>query len=376
MAAGPGGTLLVSIPALTGSVLALLDRDGTPLPGWPIAMEDPCTGLFPVEDGSVRVVCRGAIFETSEEVRAYAFDAGGRPLAGWPVTIERGMNVTGRAIGNELTLAVGRYDNVPKMSMQTIAPDGMIRRGTEVATECCYGWSVAPDGIAYGTASAAEPPHDNRITAVGPDGELAGWPVQIEGRASGPAVGVGGRIVVAVGPHLGGSTGVLAFDRDLKPASAAADVPIRTVNPLGTGDVDCGNGYVPPPPIVSDNGTIFVYSELERSVFALEPSLATKPGWPFDPATGLQYRSYLDPRSELSCGSSASPAVGPDGRERTGWPVVLQRHGAEFWSVAVGSDGIVFALAIEPETADTFSASILAIAPDSTVLYATTIIDP
>ncbi len=69
-------------------------------------------------------------------------------------------------------------------------------------------------------------------------------------------------------------------------------------------------------------------------------------------------------------------AVGPDGRERAGWPVALTRPGAEFWNVAVGSDGTVFALVIEPEAREAYSASILAIAPDSTVLYTTTIIEP
>ena len=50
--------------------------------------------------------------------------------------------------------------------------------------------------------------------------------------------------------------------------------------------------------------------------------------------------------------------------------------GAEFASVVVGSDGTAYALAIEPETGGKFSASILAIAPDSTVLYTTTIVEP
>jgi hypothetical protein len=68
-------------------------------------------------------------------------------------------------------------------------------------------------------------------------------------------------------------------------------------------------------------------------------------------------------------------AVGPNGRVRAGWPVELQRKGAEFWSVIVGSDGTVFALAMEPESGNSSSATILAIAADRTVIYRTTIID-
>lgn len=56
--------------------------------------------------------------------------------------------------------------------------------------------------------------------------------------------------------------------------------------------------------------------------------------------------------------------------------MTLSRPGSEFWSVVVGADGTTYALAIEPEAGGASSATILAIAPDSTVIYATTIVDP
>jgi len=81
--------------------------------------------------------------------------------------------------------------------------------------------------------------------------------------------------------------------------------------------------------------------------------------------------------------SAASPSVGgsivavdPDGREHSGWPVELTRPGAAFWAAVAGADGTAYALAIEPESGNTSSASILAIASDSTVLWTRTIIDP
>lgn len=396
MAPGPSGTLLVSIPTLTGSVLALLDRDGTPRPGWPITVDDSCTVLLPLEDGSVRVVCRPSVFETAEDVRAFAFDAGGYPLAGWPVQIGSGVNVAGRMVGDALTLIAG----VPSVSVRLLAPDGTIRQGAEVSHECCYGWAVAPDGIAYGSMWGPTPPYDSRITAVDAVGERAGWPVQFEGRTSAPAFAPDGRIVVAVGPFARDSSRVLVFDRRGTAVSATANLPLLTVLPLGSGDVDCGPSGSPRAPIVGDDGTIFVWSELDSTVFALDGSLKVRRGWPFEPSRPLQSRFYEDPRAELSCSSLASPAVGPgstlylplqardetvggslvavgqDGRVRPGWPVELKRPGAEFWSVVVGSDGTVHALAIEPEAGDAYSASILAIAPDSTVLSTTTIIDP
>ena len=68
-------------------------------------------------------------------------------------------------------------------------------------------------------------------------------------------------------------------------------------------------------------------------------------------------------------------AIAPDGNVRPGWPVYLTRAGAAFWSVVVGSDGIAYALAVEPEANGRTSATILAISPDSTVDYRTTVVD-
>jgi hypothetical protein len=123
-------------------------------------------------------------------------------------------------------------------------------------------------------------------------------------------------------------------------------------------------------------------------------------GWPFRPAMPLVQRDERYVKEDAYCPSLAIPAVGPDstlylplqgsdasvggsivavgpdGRVRPGWPVELTRPGAEFWSVVVGSDGTVYALAIERESRDSSSATILAIAPDSTVRWASTIIEP
>ena len=401
MAPGPGGTLFVSIPTLTGSVLALLDREGKPGPGWPIAMQDSCSLLLPLDDGSVVVVCDPPGFDGDQDVRAFAFGPGGHPRAGWPVVLGRDLSFTGRMVGDDLALAAGYYDNVAKASLRFVAYDGTIRQGAEVSDACCYGWAVAPDGIAYGGMWDSAPPHDSHLTAVDPVGQRAGWPVQITGRISSPAFTPDGRIVVAVGPVGRDSSRVLTFDREGTGAVAtSADLPISVVLPFGEGDTDCGPSGSPRAPIVGNDGTIFLWSEIDRRVLALDPSLKLKSGWPFEPFRPLQNRYYEDPRAELTCSSIASPAVGPDstlylpiragdestggslvavgpdGRVRPGWPVRLKRPGAEFWSVVVGSAGTIHALVIEPEADGKSSASILAIAPDSTVLATTTIIEP
>ncbi len=137
-------------------------------------------------------------------------------------------------------------------------------------------------------------------------------------------------------------------------------------------------------------------------IIALDPSLKTLSGWPFEPSAALAHaRPGLESEHEAGyCPGSVPPAVGPDGtlylaleapdarsggslvavgpngKIRAGWPVGLKRPGSEFWSVVVGSDGTVYALAIEPEAGKQSSATVLAIAPDSTVRSRTTIVEP
>jgi hypothetical protein len=95
-----------------------------------------------------------------------------------------------------------------------------------------------------------------------------------------------------------------------------------------------------------------------------------------EPAVGPDDVLYLlhAPRSASNGGSVV--AVENDGRVRPGWPVSLKSPGATFASVVVGPDGTAFVLALEAEGAGRSSATILAIAPDSTVRYTTTMIDP
>jgi hypothetical protein len=418
MAPGPDGTLYVSIPRPAGSVLALLDRNGRPRPGWPITVKDStaCGQLLPVADGSVRLVCDGTDLPQFDndlsDVRALGFDAGGTSMAGWPVTLRPG---TGSAVGAELTLLEGQIltdlaDVGVTVShetwMTTVAADASMRRGTKVPmVERCCGehWAVGPDGIAYGTAIvsgfAEEADELSQITALDRAGVRAGWPISFAGIASGPAFGQGGRTVVTVGSYARRTSRVLLFDRDGEAvAASSAELPIASGEVVTSdGTYECG---LPRPrtPLLAKDGTIFVTSEIDTAVFALDQSLEVIRGWPYRPATPLVYR--FSPSEELNCGSLAIPAagpdstlylplqarddtiggslvaVGPDGRVRPGWPVELKRPGAEFWSVVVGSDGTVHVLAVEPETGDGSSATVLAIAPDSTVLATTTIIEP
>ena len=416
MAPGPDGTLFVSIPSSGGSVLALFDRSGGLRPGWPIVVKNStsCGRPLPADDGSVRVICNGTdlpVYDNDpSNVRAFAFDAGGRSIAGWPVTLRPGS--AERVIGGQMTVVeeqiltdtadVGVTTSHVAW-MTTVAADGTTRSGTKVPlVERCCGeeWAIGSDGIANGSAFGGDgtegSPEVSWITSMDRSGLRSGWPVRIDGIASGPAFGPGGQIAMTVGSANRTSSRVLVFNRDGKAVSArSAQLPIMTAE----SGVDCIVG-APKPPIIAHDGTTFVFSELDTAIFALDPTLQLMPGWPFEPPSPLERPDPSRGEEGLNCASLALPAagpvgtlylplqprnskvggnlvaVGPDGRVRGGWPVELTRPGSEFWSIAVGSDATIYALAIEPEAGGASSASILAIEPDSTVRYTATIIDP
>ena len=414
MAPGPEGDLFVHIPMRTApAVLALLDASGRPKAGWPVAVPGArfCDHLLPVEDGSVRIVCTmenpdGNMFDP---IGAFAFEPDGRLLAGWPVWID-GFFVAARVIREDLTLFVSQSLGDVEVEGQssfsgglvTIAPDGRVDHGVRATDigHCCT-WKIGPDGIAYGVVSGldASDARASRILAVDHRGVRAGWPVSFYGITSGPAFGPSGRIAVTVADAS--LTRSLAFEPDGTAVSARPlHLPVATAEySEDTGGCTVGS---PQAPVVAHDGTTFVYSELNPAIYALDPSLSPIRDWPFEPeAPRAVARPGLESEHEAGyCPTSVAPAVGPDrtlyvalqagdttvggrllavgsdSRVRPGWPVDLLRPRSEFWSVVVDADGTVYALAIEPESGGRSSATILAIAPDSTVRYRTTIVEP
>ncbi len=424
MAPGPDGTIFVSIPTAGGLVVALLDSSGQPRAGWPIAINDPlsCASLLPLEDGSVRLVCESTEPQTEPNPdpptgRALAFDANGRSVAGWPAQLRLGRWNTAGVVGDQLSIFTGLFGNYLdqsyEVSVTTVAPDGSLRRGhpsIESMSQDDYHarrdeWAIGPDGIAYGVRSVQPDwghgsAEVSRITALDLDGARAGWPIEVDGVASGPVFGPDGQIVVTVGSFVERTSHVLVFDRDGEAVSASSvELEIAT-GEFFESDVayECALAS-PRPPLIAPDGTIFVFSEIDNALYALDPSLAIMPGWPLEPPTPL-VRPVSAGRADINCPSLGIPAVGPndslylplqarnatvggsilaidaDGGVRPGWPVELLRPGAEFWSVVVGSDGTVYALAIEDGPGRASAASIVAIAPDGTVKYTTAIIGP
>jgi hypothetical protein len=422
MAPGPNGALYVSIPRAGGSVLVLLDRDGTPRSGWPIALgqSNACGLLLSIADGSVRLVCTRGDFPDAT-LWVFAFDASGRPMAGWPVNLGTVSLGAGRMIGEQLTILTGvsRSDGTGEVWITGIGIDAVPHQGVRVAIDASAGlgeWALGPDGVAYVTflepfdpsSTAERAKAKSALFAVGSRGIAPGFPVSITGWGSQPAFDAGGRVHVALGSPFEPPTRMLVFDT----AGRAA--------PGGSGALDvaapadywsAGPSPHLAPPLVGADATRFLVTGFnvfagfnQTTVLAIGPSgqpLAA--GWPYRSDAGLQVNDICPPRAACDSTSFAAPAIGPgnvlyvpqsvpfsatgpsgggsivaigpDGRVRPGWPRTLKRAGSGFWSVVVGSDGTAYALAIERESVG-YSATVLAIAPDSTVRYATTVIEP
>jgi hypothetical protein len=325
---------------------------------------------------------------------------------GWPVRLKP---PTAFGMGTELTVLTERSVNDAEgatvshdATVTIVGADGTVHDGTPVGLPLDqFGarWAVGPDGVAFGVGGTAEGAAIGAITALDRSGARRGWPVKVEGVGSAPVFGSDGQIVVTLGSAKEHTSRVSVFDMGGQ-ATSSGLLPIATAE--RSEDTGGCTVSVPQAPIVAQTGAIFVYSELNGSIYALDPGLSVLNGWPFEPATSLAIaRPGIESEHEAGyCPSPVVPVAGPDGtlalsleprnskvggslvavgmdgRVRSGWPVELKRPGSEFWSVAVGSDGTTFALAVEPEAGGKSSESILAIAPDSTVRYSTTIIDP
>ena len=221
------------------------------------------------------------------------------------------------------------------------------------------------------------------------------WLATVNGRPSGLGFGPDGRIYVTEGQEDESPSRILVFDNSGQPLSIGSEaLPVAPTSEYG----GAGPFVGPPPPVVTEDGTNFLVTEDSgTTVYALDATGQVMAGWPYRDTVGLQW-PYVElgetgsnswrmdpavgpgnvlyllhpPRSPTVGGSIV--AVGPDGLVRPGWPVELRRPGAE----SVGVDrlnGIYYALAID-RAGQYLVASMLAIAPDSTVRWTTTIIDP
>jgi hypothetical protein len=409
MAPTRDGRLYVEVPSRApgSTVLTRFDSEGRSAPGWPVTLAGAtyCAAPMPVADGSVRMLC--TLQNTTggqDSGRAFAFDDSGRALPGWPVEIDDPV-VTGRLIGDSLrvlaNVAIDTEDEESPAEWFLLSIDaaGVTTNGVVMPkSECCPMVAIGPDGAAYAVTPGFPSATRSQITAFDMDGVLPRFPTAVVGVASGVSFDADGNIwVLSAHPADRTSRVLMVFD------TGSVPLPFAAADPATDQTGGCESTAVLSPLMPSDrNGLIVEYSDVDETIFAVNRNLDTAKGWPFTlpdplvhPRPGAEFEHeagycpgplapivgpdgtvYLALQAHRSSRGGSLVAVGPDGRVRAGWPVGLKRAGAEFWSIAVGPDKTVYAIAYEPAAGGTSTATVLAIAPDSTIVYRTTIIAP
>ncbi|HET9455790.1 MAG TPA: hypothetical protein VFO78_00505 [Candidatus Limnocylindrales bacterium] len=411
MAAGPDRGLYVSIADGETHVLALLAADGTVRSGWPIRVASPwCPEIASGDDGSVRLICdprdQGDEGLQAPTVLIFGFDAGGRTLAGWPVEVAgEPWRLGARMVGPDLAVLIRPYmgDEVQEGAPQEVKLGlidgrGTLRTGSVVQYDCCdTDYAIGPDGTGYVVQHEWTSETGRAVIfAIRLEGLFPSWPVTIDDDVSGLAFDDEGRIYAAAGEPGAESSRTLVMDRNgqILPASAD-DLPIGLASAV-LGGIESHAA----PPVVGARGTTFLLSEQGGTeILALDPSGAMRPGWPYRSSTRLEAAGRCGP-GDTGCGfprvapvvdtsdvlyvaqSATSSSAGGRlialtgrGQVVDGWPVGLTRPGAYFHSIVPAPGGGIWALALEPE-ANGSSATVLSIAPDSTVRWTLTIAEP
>ena len=418
--------LYVVVPRWRGNSAdtAIAALDGGHLrPGWPILLADMCW-LVPSDiDASVRVICAQ---------RAFAFDRTGRVMPGWPVFVGgAATSVWDAVVVNGELVALTR--NATGARLVRVSADGKVRSGFRLAIRegprsGCGGcearvgaMGVAPDGTGYlvtylmvpgGEGDNADRVIGTEITMLDLAGVRPGWPVRLDPVASAPVFGPGGRIYVTQGTGDRAPTYILVLDREgHRIAGASARLPIEL--PMdGNSWMDGEGTWSVVAPLVADDGSSVVMpiTDAGTTAYRVDASGRFRPGWTYRSPAVIE-SVWTDPCSIPSWAVRTSPALAADGtlyvlrhaasarvggsvvaitlngELKRGWPIVLRRPGAEFWSVSEGPDGTAYLLAVEPPARSTkpdecyepyasYSGTVLAVGSDGVVRNRITVVLP
>jgi hypothetical protein len=417
------------------AVLALLTKDGEPAPGWPQEIRDvDCsvwagsmwagipaspTSQLPVvaPDGSVRLLCWTSPYDATSAVFALSFDASGAESPGWPVMLPFDP-VDARMIDDTLVIATSSpttdaEGNVQEVEYRIlrISAAGQLEQGQAVAPVDLGNYapnltidgapSLAADGVAFLRwirDEGLEPATD--ILAFGFDGALPGWPVSVPGIVSAVVAGPDGRYYATASAKVE-SVDALAPSQKLVALTPSGTLAVGSDLPVaGISETTFAGGYAPLRPTLGPGGSAWVPGVDTRGdvvVHALGPDGTVRGGWPWQsglpiaeqgrcgqgetgcgvwrtvPALGPGevLHVFLAPEDAKSGGQVV--AVGPDGRVVDGWPVKLTNPAGRWDVVVAGTDGTVYATAIE-SGGRTSTTTLLAIAPDSEVVWRSTVV--
>ena len=236
------GRSSISIPTPRGHDPGALDRDGTPRPGWPIALSDSCTVLMALAGrlGAGRSATRRGSSQPRTcarlRVRFHGCCPRGRMAGPASVPTLQPIGSNGR-----------RRSGARRGRHRRSRPDcrarrhGPARRLTHARVLLRAG-PIANDGVAYASIPTADAPYDSRLTAVGPDRRTRRL-ARPARRHAPPCL----RPPRTIGSSsLSGRTPVTraGFSRSISSGSAACLVsagPSDHVGPaVAPGDVDCG----------------------------------------------------------------------------------------------------------------------------------------
>ena len=404
MVAGPEGSAYVAVRDGDSVVLGSFAPDGTVRHGWPVRLHTRwCMQLVVASDGSVRVACE-PFTDGSEggleapSIRIFAIDSRGRSMPGWPVDVEGGSTIA--TIDNDVAVIVLPYEGdappegtIGNASLAMIGVDGHVQMGTlELPVPCCETSLVAGPRGGYLTTRRQD--GDARITTITAFGlRESWWSLDIEGAASDPAFDDSGVAHLAVWTNEPTSTKqVLAIDSN---GAMRGTVASMTLQPT-SGWTGAGQEY-PMPPTVG-GGDVFVLDTTDGTKIQGFDSAGNHFATPFITSTPAALQGRCGGQ-DVGCGVHVvAPLSHPAGilyvalaadKPTSGgslvavnryseiideWPVGLKRPGAQFWQLAPGSDGGVWVLAAEPDTAG-YDVTLLSIAADSTIRGKITVVE-
>lgn len=426
MGPGPDGSIWVltqsgelDVGSGVVSTLGLVDSGGRSRPGWPIALtgwscgeDSPPHGLAVAADGSVRLVCTEATaIDGPQKHVAFAFDATG-PLPGWPVELPgSALSLTPVVVGDELLILadeIGSTDGSPSTAQPAawwlvgVSAGGEVRVGQRYAVADAAGSfdvRLAANGIAY--RLEYESTSDRTvIDAFDLGGERPGWPATIPGRASHPAVGRDGSVVVVRLDKSGPITAqTWTIESDGVAVATSRDFP------LDPSDDRTGAGAVLLPPIVAGDGSLWVVGTdgtNKPAVVRVVPGVETAPPiplakplqpqgscdsadtgcgvWRSVPVAAVDGTLYVPESVVGGPGLSASGggsivAIAPDGHGPAGWPIDLPDPMAGCWSLLPRADGTLDVLEVTPtDRGDIWTLAI--VRPDGQTVGSIVLIQP